>query len=148
MMLLRIIFVVFGFFFAGLAVVGLAKNITASRICWKSVDGTVLRFELIPYRRSDSPPSYEVKAVYSYSIEGKLRQASMVQLDGPTVMSAPQIGRQFGSIQPERVTVFYDPQNPSVSVLIRPTLMLRWVIVAFSALLSFTCFVFTARMAK
>ncbi len=137
-----------GCLFAAVTVVGFAKNIVAMKIRWGTVQGSIDRFQMVPFNRSDSPPSYEIRAIYSYSVGEKIWQGTAVKLDTTAVMSAFQVSKRFGSIEPTHVTVYYDVKRPSVAVLIKPPVMLHWVMVAFSGALTSACWWFFLRLGQ
>jgi len=131
-----VILIIFGLIFVFIAVVGALKAYRGLGIRWKQVQGVVVNFETIPYKAWSSPTPYEVKSVYTYNVNGQIFKNHVVEFDCPSVMSANQISKYFGSINPDRVTVYYDSLNPPVSVLIKPNQFLSWSFVGICVILA------------
>ena len=131
----------FGIFFAVVACIGCIKSMRVCTVHWKSTQGAILKFEIPYYNSAHNPPSFEVKAIYSYEVGNKRFENSKVSDENRCVMCANRISSYFGSMEPKQVTVFYDPNDLSRSLLIKPNIYIRWIMVFLLGLLAASLFI-------
>lgn len=85
---------------------------------WPSVTGSIITSEVINSRRSKGT-MYSPKVAYSYIVEGKHLENSA--LDNGAAWSSSNSSTSYAIVnkysQGSRVPVYYNPQNPSQSVL-------------------------------
>lgn len=90
------------------------KKRKASRL-WPSTTGTIINSDIHLSRDSDGSTQEDARIVYSYNVGGKAFNSSRIGFI--TVGTASQLVRRYPVGQ--QVEVYYDPANPSSSVLQR-----------------------------
>ena len=110
------------FFFAGLMVFKhitqpLAQEAAASKE-WPTVEGVVSYSELTKTRDTDGNSMYSPNIQYYYTVNGDAFQGSDIQtVDGSTSLKSSVKKTLAKYPKGKTVTVFYDPDYPSIAVL-------------------------------
>ena len=99
--------------FAGIFWFNLQKKKAAQS--WPSTAGAITASDIHRSRDSDGDVQEEARVLYSYTVNGKVYQSSRIGFI--TVGTASQLVQRYPIGKP--VDVFYDPANPSSSVLQR-----------------------------
>ena len=112
-----VVFVGFGMY---LVVHGLVDATRAQRSsAWPSVMGAVLTSEVEKSGGGEGGPTYRAGVTYEYDVQGSTHVSKRVHFaDDRTSWGWSKAKRLVAKYRPEqRVDVYYDPDNPKISVL-------------------------------
>lgn len=87
---------------------------------WPSVQGTIERSQVVRKRRgSNKKTTYSADVIYRYSVAGESFESNQVRFGGDVSSSSSKHAYKTTGLYPKgkRVTVYYNPKEPSAAVL-------------------------------